>query len=96
MCQSILNTGIGSDPGKLAEFRALLRMRRAAPELKEDPAFDAFSRLLLKAGLWVVHVAWGLSGEWASCSFQACATRMAGRRDVAGSGPDFLCVSMFL
>ncbi|KAL6772128.1 hypothetical protein ACKKBG_A29040 [Auxenochlorella protothecoides x Auxenochlorella symbiontica] len=48
--------GIGSDPGKLAEFRALLRMRRAAPELKEDPAFDAFSRLLLK----VPEHTWGV------------------------------------
>lgn len=61
--QTSRRTGIGSDPGKLAEFRALMRMRRAAPQLKEDPAFDAFSRLLLKAGPGGVHPAGKKRGQ---------------------------------
>ncbi|KAL4451756.1 hypothetical protein ABPG75_007418 [Micractinium tetrahymenae] len=40
--------GVASDPGKIAEYRALLRMRRASTERYEDPAFQRFSRLLLK------------------------------------------------
>eukprot|EP00887_Chlorella_sp_A99_P001854 scaffold19.g1854.t1 len=47
--------GVGSDPGKLSEFRALLRMRRAASERYDDPAFKAFSRLLLKARMLHFH-----------------------------------------
>lgn len=42
--------GVGSDPGKLAEYRALLRMRRVARERYDDPAFKRFSMLLLKVG----------------------------------------------
>ena len=40
--------GIASDPARLAEYRALLRMRRASIERYDDPAFQAFSRMLLK------------------------------------------------
>lgn len=43
--------GIGSDPIKVSGFRELLRWRRETlekePELRSDPAFDAFQRQLL-------------------------------------------------
>lgn len=40
--------GIGSDPARVAEFRALLRVRKASRERWEDPDWIRFSRLLLK------------------------------------------------
>jgi hypothetical protein len=40
--------GAASDPGKLSEYRALLRMRAASRERYDDDAFRRFSRLLLK------------------------------------------------
>ena len=41
--------GIASDPAKISEYRALLRLRRASRERQwDDPAFKRFSRLLLK------------------------------------------------
>lgn len=41
---------MGSDPGKLAEYRELLRVRRASRDRYDDPAFKKFTRLLLKVG----------------------------------------------
>lgn len=40
---------MASDAGKTAEFRALLRIRRAMSDHWQDAAFKNFSRLLLKA-----------------------------------------------
>lgn len=40
--------GVASDPARLAEFRALLRLRRASGDRWDDAAFNRFSRLLLK------------------------------------------------
>ncbi len=40
--------GVGSDPGRLAEFRTLLRLRRENVDLADGLAFQKFSRLLLK------------------------------------------------
>jgi hypothetical protein len=40
--------GVASDPAKTAEYRALLRLRRAEADRWDDPQFHAFSRLLLK------------------------------------------------
>ena len=40
--------GIGSDPGKVSEYRSLLRFRRASQDRWDDAAFKRFSRLLLK------------------------------------------------
>lgn len=40
--------GIGSDADKVAEYRALLRMRTATEWKIEEPAYRNFSRLLLK------------------------------------------------
>lgn len=48
--------GVASDPGKLAEFRALLRLRRASGDRWDDAAFLRFSRLLLK----VPEHTWGV------------------------------------
>lgn len=41
--------GAASDPAKLSEYRALLRMRTASQERYDDEPFKKFSRLLLKA-----------------------------------------------
>lgn len=41
-----------------AEYRALLRMRRASRERYDDEAFQRFSRLLLKVG------GVGVGGGW--------------------------------
>ena len=40
--------GVASDPARTAEFRALLRLRRASGDRYDDAAFNKFSRLLLK------------------------------------------------
>ena len=40
--------GIGSDADKVAEYRALLRMRTATAWKVEEAAYRNFSRLLLK------------------------------------------------
>lgn len=65
--------GVGTDPGRVSEFRALLRMRRAAPQLDEDPAFDAFSRMLLKIPehTWGADVKKALAdwGNWTNSKF---------------------------
>ena len=42
--------GIGSDADKVAEYRALLRMRTATAWKVQEAAYRNFSRLLLKVG----------------------------------------------
>lgn len=79
--------GVASDPAKLAEFRALMRLRRAAPQLAEDPDFDAFSRLLIK----VPEHTWGADakralGDWAAWNNSAFHAALAAR------APNFMSI----
>ena len=44
-----LAAGVGSDPQKLARFRALMRVRSSLPEAAlQTPALKNFSRMLMK------------------------------------------------
>jgi hypothetical protein len=40
--------GVASDPGKLSDYRALLRYAAASPDRGDEARFDAFARMLLK------------------------------------------------
>jgi hypothetical protein len=51
--------GAASDPGKLSDFRALLRLRRASADRWDDAEFAAFSRLLLK----IPEHTWGVDSK---------------------------------
>ena len=48
--------GIGSDADKVAEYRALLRMRTATEWKVEEASYRNFSRLLLKVALLVACI----------------------------------------
>ncbi|GAB4813534.1 hypothetical protein N2152v2_000580 [Parachlorella kessleri] len=67
--------GVGSDPGRLAEFRTLLRLRRENVDLADGLAFQKFSRLLLKVPehTWGVDVkkALGDYDNWSNKDFHA-------------------------
>ena len=55
--------GIASDADKVAEFRALLRMRTATEWKVQEAAYRNFSRLLLKVAKFCTSTA---SSEWSS------------------------------
>ncbi len=59
-------------PPCAAEYRALLRMRRASTERYEDPAFQRFSRLLLKVRTGRAACALSASAAHQTCMRVPC------------------------
>lgn len=68
--------GIASDADKVAEYRALLRMRTETAWKVEEAAYRNFSRLLLKV---IQHwlPLWSLGGRAASCPIMQCLQALA-------------------